>query len=162
MLIVGDVQVQYGPRDNGGDSDVVGKDFGVIGLGMPSCDRVDSDQADDRQQNHGCREDATVPLKFCEAIVLLGLASVLGRHRVYLAVKQEPQHAREEGRHGEIEKYRCSHMFSDSSASNQGASARHQHETTDGAEDPRREKRAEDAVFGRVRATDQHQRRRQR
>ena len=104
MLIVGDVQVQYRPLDNGGDSDVVGKDFGVIGLGMPSCDRVDNNQADDRQQNHGCGEDATVPLKFCEAIVLLGLASVLGRHRVYLAVKQEPQHAGEEGRHGEIEK----------------------------------------------------------
>src|ERR1700722_19196436 len=82
VLIVGDVQVQYGPRDNGGDSDVVGKNFGVVGLGMPGCDRVDSNQADDRQYNHGCGEDATVPVKFCEALVLLGLSSVLGRHRV--------------------------------------------------------------------------------
>ena len=50
-------------------------------------------------------------------------------------------------------------MFSNSAASDQGACARHQYETTDGAEDPRREKRAEDAVFGRVGATNQHQRR---
>ena len=98
--------MQYGPLDNGGDSDVVGKDFCVIGLGMPGCDRVDSNQADHRQQNHGYGEDATVPFKFCEAIVLLGLASDLGRHCVHLAVEQEPQHAREEGRHAEIEKYR--------------------------------------------------------
>jgi hypothetical protein len=37
-LIVGDVQVQYRPLDDGGNSDVVGKDFSVIGLGMLSRD----------------------------------------------------------------------------------------------------------------------------
>jgi hypothetical protein len=126
VLIVGDVQVQYGPLDDGGDSDVVGKDFGVIGLGMPSRDRVDSNQADHRQQNHGCSEDAAVPVKFCEAILLLGLDSDLGRHSVYLAVEQEPQHAREEGRHAEIEKYRCSQVLGDSSAGNHDACAHRQ------------------------------------
>ena len=54
MLIVGDVQVQYRPLDNGGDSDVVGKDGRVIGLRVPGCDRVDSNQAAIGQQNHGC------------------------------------------------------------------------------------------------------------
>jgi hypothetical protein len=87
------------------------------------------------------------------------LGSVLGRHCVYLAVKQKPQYAREEGRHAEIEKYRCSQMFSNRAASDQGVRARHQSETTDRAEDPRGEERAEDAVFGRVGATNQHQRR---
>jgi hypothetical protein len=53
-------------------------------------------------------------------------------------------------------------MFSDGRASNQGACARHQYETADGAEDPHREKRTEDAVFRRVGATHQHQRSRQR
>ena len=80
--------------------------------------------------------------KFCDTIVLLGLASVLIRHRVYLAVEQQPQHAREEDRHAEIQKHRCGQVFGDSSASDQGARARRQYETTGGAEDPHRGKKS--------------------
>jgi hypothetical protein len=126
VLIVGDVQVQYRPLDNGSDSDVVGKDLGVIGLGMPSCDQVDGKQANHRQENHGGGEDATVPVKVCDAILLLRLDSVLIRHRVYLAVEQQPQHAGEEYCHADIQEHRCSQVFGNGSASDQGARARHQ------------------------------------
>ena len=37
-LIVGHIQLQNGSIDDGSNSDVVGKNLGIIGLRMPSCD----------------------------------------------------------------------------------------------------------------------------